>query len=205
MSFWRLAGRLPRATSREEIRAHSIDGWNPWADNILGVETVRIVVPDPTGLNCCRHISVNVVERAGAIARYAAYFDDDGNTWLYLPAEEGTAGALDVSPAKYEGHWRASNSEASDLPWPIEDVNWQDRSHFLTMMTEVEGDAETISYRGISLCRLCRCQNGHRAYQLDIWEWPAGFRHYIEEHGVRPSKDFEAFIRKHKKPGASPA
>jgi len=96
--------------------------------------------------------------------------------------------------AKYEGHWRNNFSEESDLPWPIEDVDWPEKSLFLTALNAVEREAENISYRGISLCRLCGCKDGHRAYRLESWEWPAGFRHYLQEHGVRPSMEFETFI-----------
>ncbi len=31
-------------------------------------------------------------------------------------------------------------------------------------------------------------------FGLAQWEWPAGFRHYVEDHRVRPSAAFEEFI-----------
>lgn len=110
----------------------------------------------------------------------------------YLPTAPG-AGFCAKKPV-YEGHWRASFDEVSELPWPIPDPSWMKRSEFLQKLDAVESVADGIEYRGISLCRLCGQENGHRAFRLDRWEWPSGFRHYVAEHGVRPSEAFESFI-----------
>jgi hypothetical protein len=32
-------------------------------------------------------------------------------------------------------------------------------------------------------------------FSMDVWEWPEGFRHYVAEHEVRPSPEFELFVR----------
>jgi hypothetical protein len=98
---------------------------------------------------------------------------------------------------KFEGHWRVSVDEVSELPWPTPNPDWGERGAFLHALESVEGRAERIAYRGISICRICRCHNGHEGLRLGGWEWPAGYRHYIADHGVRPSLAFEDFILNH--------
>jgi hypothetical protein len=95
---------------------------------------------------------------------------------------------------KYEGHWRMSCDAESHLPWPRPGRDWPDRVTFLRALDRVEADAERIAYRGFSHCRICECINGNEAFRLAEWEWPAGYRHYLVDHGVRPSEEFEAFI-----------
>jgi hypothetical protein len=51
-----------------------------------------------------------------------------------------------------------------------------------------------VSYRGFSWCRICPSRSGAsmgtKSYRYNGWEWPEGFRHYIVEHNVVPSKEF---------------
>ena len=70
-----------------------------------------------------------------------------------------------------------------------------ERADFLRILSRVETKAERIKYRGASICRICQEQNGHEAFRLLEWEWPAGYRHYLAEHAVRPTAEFEVFIR----------
>ena len=79
-------------------------------------------------------------------------------------------------------------------PWPVPDTQWAERSSFLERLISIEEQAHRIAYRGFSRCRLCGEENGHEGLRLEHWEWPAGYRHYIAEHGVCPSAAFEAFI-----------
>jgi hypothetical protein len=51
-------------------------------------------------------------------------------------------------------------------------------------------EQHVICYRGVSGCRCCGQLNGSREYRYNGWAWPQGFRHYIEEHNVVPSKEF---------------
>jgi len=95
---------------------------------------------------------------------------------------------------KYEGYWRASYDEESELPWPTPEKNWAGRAAFLHSLDRVEVDAKRVAYRGFSICRVCRCSNGNEDLRLSEWVWPAGYRHYVVDHDVRPSTDFEAFI-----------
>lgn len=112
---------------------------------------------------------------------------------IYVPAPEGT-GFSTESPL-FEAHWRSSAEESSELPWPKPEPGWHARATFLAQLDRIEQAAYRVLYRGISPCRLCGQPNGHVAFRLARWEWPAGFRHYITEHDVRPSAEFEAFVR----------
>lgn len=47
-----------------------------------------------------------------------------------------------------------------------------------------------LSFRGCSYCRCCPLRNGSRQYVLNGWEWPEGYRHYIDKHNVIPSKNW---------------
>jgi hypothetical protein len=60
-----------------------------------------------------------------------------------------------------------------------------------------------ITYRGSSWCRCCTKEQqfnqetrkilismGSRQYVLNGWEWPEGYRHYIDVHNIVPSKEW---------------
>ena len=51
-------------------------------------------------------------------------------------------------------------------------------------------------YRGFSFCRICDFTNGSREFKYKGFVWPDGFRHYIEEHNVKPSDEFIEMINK---------
>jgi hypothetical protein len=95
----------------------------------------------------------------------------------------------------WEGYWRSTADEVRDLPWPVADTAWPGRVTFLAALDKVEPFAARVQYRGLSPCRICACDNGHETLLLDDWHWPAGYRHYIADHGVRPTAAFEAFVR----------
>jgi hypothetical protein len=111
---------------------------------------------------------------------------------FYVPAPPGTG--FPTETPLYEGHWRRSVGESSELLWPTPDPQWRERASFLARLDRVELVATRIAYRGFSMCRLCGKENGHEALRSVRWEWPAGFRHYVAEHDVRPSPEFEDFI-----------
>jgi len=56
--------------------------------------------------------------------------------------------------------------------------------------------AENLKFMGYSKCRCCGQNNGTSEFIFNGWAWPQGFRHYVVDHRVEPSKDFEAFIAK---------
>lgn len=115
-----------------------------------------------------------------------------GRIRYYVPAEDGVG--FRAEAPRYEGHWRATFEETSELPWPTQKSGWKERGAFLQKLAVVEASAYRIAYRGFSRCRICGRTNGHEALRLDCWEWPAGFRHYIQLHEVRPSSGFVEFI-----------
>jgi hypothetical protein len=119
---------------------------------------------------------------------------EDRTCAFYIPVALGEAGTLVATEPEFEGYWRAAIDERSDLPWPTAAPEWAGRAVFLRLLDGIEARAERIAYRGISICRVCGRDNGYEAFRLAGWEWPAGYRHYIGEHGVRPSLKFENYI-----------
>ena len=95
-----------------------------------------------------------------------------------------------------EGFWRSSKNANEDLPWPEPDPSWARRSIFLDALDRAEAEAQRFPAAGFSLCRLCGCMNGSQQLVLEPWQWPEGYRHYIEIHQVRPSSNFESFIER---------
>lgn len=103
---------------------------------------------------------------------------------------------------KREGYWFEEKpwpwSEESPYPTPVPDPNfeqWIERQAFIDSLKRVENElATSVAYRGSSRCRFCDCQNGYHEFNFLGWQWPSGFNHYVREHNVRPSRDFEVFI-----------
>jgi hypothetical protein len=93
---------------------------------------------------------------------------------------------------RIEGHWRWH--AAPDLPMPVTDVDWPGRADFLTKLATVEAAARQRHMKGSSTCRVCGETNGSSSFTFGGWEWPDGFVHYLRDHGVRPTADFEAFV-----------
>ena len=117
------------------------------------------------------------------------------NIWsFYVPASPGTPGSFEAKTVKHEGYWPTSKDKAIKSPWPIPDPAWLGRTAFLSRLDKLEATAERVYYMGKSLCRLCGCQNGNQEFRFDDWVWPEGYRHYIADHYVRPSEQFEDFI-----------
>lgn len=91
-----------------------------------------------------------------------------------------------------EGFWKGDDIE---LPWPIENNDeWHRKEKFLKCLAVVQSSAVQKHYRGFSTCRCCKQPNGSSEYVHAGWTWPSGFKHYIEEHRVRPSLAFEEMI-----------
>ncbi len=97
---------------------------------------------------------------------------------------------------KYEGYWR--NSSNPHLPFPkAHTLPWDGKERFLADLAKVEADkADEVSYRGMSRCRICDVTNGSREFHFRNWIWPAGYRHYIENHNVIPTGEFAQMITK---------
>lgn len=93
-----------------------------------------------------------------------------------------------------EGFWKTSD-EDSRLPLPVSNSEpWKGQRKFLRALSSVESEAWKVYYKGLSTCRLCGKKNGSSEYADGSWVWPAGYRHYIEGHNVRPSLAFQEFV-----------
>jgi hypothetical protein len=99
-------------------------------------------------------------------------------------------------PKTYEGHWRHAAGEDSKLPWPVPDPAWPGTAAFLRALDAAEAKAIVVDFMGISKCRLCGRANGSSEFRLRRWGWPEGYRHYIADHQVRPSPEFERFVKR---------
>ena len=95
-----------------------------------------------------------------------------------------------------EGYWRESEDEASPLPWPVQDPTWEHRGEFLVELRIIESTSAYTDWMGFSRCRLCGRDNGASDFRAGQWVWPEGYQHYIADHDVRPSREFEEFVLK---------
>ena len=97
---------------------------------------------------------------------------------------------------KLEGFWYSVYEP--HFPHPVASVdfdNWINKEKFIAALNAVENKlAVKTSYRGFSLCRICESRNGSTEFELQGWRWPVGLKHYIVEHQVKPSTEFEEFI-----------
>lgn len=93
---------------------------------------------------------------------------------------------------RVEGYW--ANVRHPEYPTPIPRESLEKKASILHALDKKEKSARVMRYRGWSTCRLCGCGNGSNAYLFGGWLWPSGFRHYLEEHNVKPSQDFIDFL-----------
>jgi len=191
VSTWFLTAECRAFTRAKPII--SVGGLNPWDHNWVPLDEPEIVIPDEKSCSRSRWLRVYEIGDGQNRVKFA-YCLEDKTASFYLPVAPDAPGGLNATAAEYEGHWRGAADEASQLPWPIPASEWTGRTAFLRCLDKLEATAERISYRGRSVCRLCGCTNGHEAFRFHCWEWPAGYRHYIAEHFVRPSDKFERFI-----------
>lgn len=108
----------------------------------------------------------------------------------------------DIHECRIEGYWRKTESDASDLPWPVPEPGWGE-IEFLRKLRIVESESQHVQYRGWSNSRLTGEMNGSREFMRGGWRWPEGLGHYIER-GVRPSQDFIDFIELESSPTIPP-
>lgn len=102
--------------------------------------------------------------------------------------------------SRIEGYW-GKNPQDQEYPWPqANDQPWEGQEFFLKKLEMIENRNPPDNYhryRGFSICRICGCVNGSAEHETDGWLWPTGFRHYVDEHNVRPSNDFIQFVINH--------
>jgi hypothetical protein len=192
ISHWRLAGNFPRGRTPEEIKAQTIGDWQIWAGPWN--HESAIVIPDAFDPTKKRRIGRYSAKHLGSLIHFARDMRDDGTTLIYFLAAADDADAIEAVNPKHEGYWRTRVDEESELPWPAPDEAWLGGNDFLRALDRVEGKAEVIRYRGFSPCRICGTRNGSQSFRFEEWDWPSGFRHYVAEHAVRPTAEFESFI-----------
>lgn len=92
-----------------------------------------------------------------------------------------------------EGFWKSKYEP--HLPNPVSnEVAWVGQDDFVSKLEQVEKISKCIAYRGFSICRICGKHNGHEEFSYRDWVWPQGLLHYIVEHNVEPSEEFQKFI-----------
>ena len=93
-----------------------------------------------------------------------------------------------------EGFWYSKLEPNFPKPCRGLFTNKKERDIFLNNLEEVELHARIIIYKGPSNCRICNNLNGCATYHFEYknirYEWPDGFKHYIEKHKVKPTKQF---------------
>jgi hypothetical protein len=193
--MWRLLGDLPHARTREKIRTQSLHGWNPWQHPWNRCQEPGIVVPDPEDSRRLRHAPTYWVKHDGKVIKFAVDHLECGVWRFFVPAASTEDGAFAAKIPRYEGYWKSSLHADEDLPWPQAEPKWPQRAAFLRALDGAEAEAQRVSYRGFSNCRLCGCRNGSQSFRLNVWEWPQGLRHYVADHEVRLSPEFEVFVR----------
>lgn len=99
------------------------------------------------------------------------------------------------SQPKIEGYWNNAKNDYPEYRMPVEnDTPWPGQTKFLTALTKVQATTHKVYYKGWSGCRLCGEHNGSAEFKSKEWIWPAGLRHYVEQHNVKPSPEFIAYI-----------
>ena len=208
--MWRYFGTLPQFQSRDESRPHCIEGWNPSQGSVDGGYLhdrigPDIAVIDPNVPGEMLHARVYAMGSYPKSKVVAVAKGPNHSKFYFVSADAGEPGAFEAVDIRYEGYWRPYfdpdyeppyplMKRDSWLPWPVPAMDWQERDRFLERLKTIESRAHEILYRGLSMCRICGMKNGFKGLCVGEWEWPEGFRHYIEAHGVRPTKDFEEFI-----------
>lgn len=100
---------------------------------------------------------------------------------------------------RQEGFWCGANEQFSlfkNEPFPqANKMSQEETDQFLLLLTEFESKTPFFKCMGYSTCRICGQNNGTSTYYTDLFAWPNGYKHYIQEHGVRPSAAFVLHIR----------
>lgn len=197
MSKWVYAGSCANlvgaAADHETISLHGVNPWpHHWKAQRGGVP---IVLRDPESASREIWAQVYQIEPEGRPLTFAAGTFPDERWCFFLPADPRDRFGERAREPRFEGHWRDLEADDSEVPWPASTPDWPGRAAFLAALDLLEAESERIIYRGTSRCRLCGLPNGHEAFRARGREWPAGFRHYVTQHDVRPAPGFEAFVR----------
>lgn len=135
------------------------------------------------------------------------------------PTHTGMFRAIGVKPIGYwlskpQGnnpeHLKLAHSEGFFWPGDFVDETWDpaERATVIAYLKQTLPEFK-MSYCGYSWCRLCpegppippgggpipagseyRHMNGSSDYGDGTFEWPQGYAHYVEAHGVKPPQEF---------------
>jgi len=105
---------------------------------------------------------------------------------------------------KQVGYW-AEDAKSWDqkkgdkLPMPIARASpWRGQRKFLVALGALESKLFCRHAKGTSKCRICGARNGSGTYTWNGFEWPDGFRHYVEIHNVKPPLEFRDAVINYK-------
>lgn len=100
--------------------------------------------------------------------------------WAPAPGVEPVAGAKYASPV--ENSWSAAEATAFT-------------AQLLTVQSWLTSKGFRRSFPGTRQCRHCFDSLGGREYYWRGWKWPEHLSHYVSEHYIRPSAEFQTLIR----------
>lgn len=102
-------------------------------------------------------------------------------------------------PLRQEGFWCMKEEENhlfKEYPYPqVNEMTPEEIESFINSLEKLESKTPFFRYMGYSNCRICGQQNGTQTYYTDLFAWPSGYKHYIKEHGVKPSAAFVLHVR----------
>lgn len=110
---------------------------------------------------------------------------------------------------KQVGFWTQTHEDPATptLSWPgnLVDPTW-DKAERDRVVAYLKAGKEGTTYRGMSMCRLCPGDkwNGSSDLHDDVYLWPDGFAHYLEEHDVKPPQEFVNHVLSRPKPASEP-
>lgn len=113
---------------------------------------------------------------------------------------------LDNNMRKVEGYWADPKYKTKDCAaYPVPKPNAQSfegEKQFIEKLNKIELSLQKPPHisenNGHSYCRICEDfeYNGSREYHFKGYNWPGGYTHYIQQHHVKPSREFYLFVMK---------
>lgn len=96
-----------------------------------------------------------------------------------------------------EGYWREGNWNEYPVPKPSDNPVSKELLDKLCAITSEY--ASRTNYLGLSKCRICGIMNGCGEYTLKnkdgvTFRYPEGLMHYLKEHNIHISKEFQEFL-----------
>jgi hypothetical protein len=89
------------------------------------------------------------------------------------------------------GYWHDPSRPDDGLPVAQDhvDTTWDSRERDLVVDYVLCADVLT-QWRGVSACRFCGKFVGSKCLTDKVYQWPEGYVHYLQEHGVKPPQEF---------------